>query len=206
MRPESITRIMSDSCTEATRWAMMIFVVSGSRCGTRNGSACPSWYRRRWSNRRESESFGFFQQRTRAQGAGAVRRTHWYRPARCTSYLSGEFLNEPSALRSCAAWRISSSVAFGLPHLRFFGIVPENSIVLLQHHGHLIAAAPRDRSRVHPRHRPSANGAHVVQSRRTSCTQRRLLPNQYRRQCRRSCRSGSFRVDVVATGFSELSE
>ena len=29
MRPESITRIMSDSCTEATRWAMMIFVVSG---------------------------------------------------------------------------------------------------------------------------------------------------------------------------------
>ena len=29
MRPLSMTRIMSDSSTEATRWAMMIFVVSG---------------------------------------------------------------------------------------------------------------------------------------------------------------------------------
>ena len=29
MRPSSMTRIMSDSCTDAMRWAMMIFVVSG---------------------------------------------------------------------------------------------------------------------------------------------------------------------------------
>ncbi len=43
------------------------------------------------------------------------------------SYLSGNSWMKPSACASWQAWRISSSVAFGLPQRRFSAMVPENS-------------------------------------------------------------------------------
>ena len=43
------------------------------------------------------------------------------------SYLSGNSWMNPSACASWQAWRISSSVAFGLPQRRFSAMVPENS-------------------------------------------------------------------------------
>ena len=206
IRPSSMhDDLVGVHAREATRWAMMILVVSGrSPSGTPCGSARRSRYPRRWWSRPGSGPWAFSAGPGRCTGAASGRRIRWCRPARCRCRTRpGSRWIKPSACASLQAWRISSSVAFSLPQRRFSLMVPENSSFFCSTMATCVAQGCPDRSRARPRRRP----ARCPRSRRTaggSAAPGWTWRSRCRPGCRWSRRCGCAGPHRSSTGFSEL--